>query len=90
MIDVSTIRSLELIQNLHDRKSTDCLFGLLNSTQTPMGTRLLRSSILQPLIDKETLELRYDALEELTTKEAMFFGVRNGDFVQLHKAQLTI
>ena len=76
MLDLSTIRSLELNQNLQDPKSKDCLFGLLNETLTPMGSRLLRSNILQPLTDEETLNTRYDALGELTTKEDMFFGTR--------------
>ncbi|KAF2649594.1 hypothetical protein K491DRAFT_668687 [Lophiostoma macrostomum CBS 122681] len=76
MIDVSTIYTLELVQNLQNQKSRDCLFGLLNETLTPMGSRLLRSNILQPLTDPETLNTRYDALEELTTKEEMFFGTR--------------
>ena len=76
MIDLSTIHSLELVQNLHDAKSKDCLCGLLNETLTPMGGRLLRSNILQPLTDADTLNTRYDALEELSTKEEMFFAVR--------------
>lgn len=76
MIDLSTIHSLELVQNLQDPKSKACLFGLLNETQTPMGARLLRSSILQPLTDPAVLNTRWDALEELSTKEEMFFGVR--------------
>ncbi|KAK4963762.1 hypothetical protein LTR28_004429 [Elasticomyces elasticus] len=76
MIDVSTICSLELIQNLQSPKSRDCLFGLLNETLTPMGSRLLRSNILQPLTDPETLDTRYDALEELAIKEDMFFATR--------------
>ncbi|KAK8244011.1 DNA mismatch repair protein MutS [Phyllosticta capitalensis] len=76
MIDISTIRALELIQNLENPKSRDCLFGLLNSTQTPMGARLLRSNVLQPLTDIDTLNTRYDALEELSTKEEMFFATR--------------
>lgn len=78
MIDVSTIHSLELIQNLQNPKSKDCLFGLLNETLTPMGARLLRSNILQPLTDVQTLETRYDALEELTSREEMFFATRQG------------
>ena len=78
MIDLSTIRSLELIQNLQNVKSKDCLFGLLNQTLTPMGSRLLRSNILQPLTAKDVLELRYDALEELATKEDMFSSIRQG------------
>ncbi|KAL2354274.1 muts domain V-domain-containing protein [Cryomyces antarcticus] len=78
MINVSTIGSLELIQNLQNPKSSDCLFGLLNQTVTPMGSRLLRSNILQPLTNADTLNTRYDALEELTTKEEMFFATRQG------------
>ena len=78
MIDLSTIRSLELIQNLNDPKSRDCLFGLLNHTLTPMGSRLLKSNILQPLTEKTTLEERYDALQELTTHEEIFSAVRHG------------
>lgn len=78
MIDVSTIYTLELVQNLQNAKSRDCLFGLLNQTLTPMGARLLRSNILQPLTDADTLNFRYDALEELTTREEMFFATRAG------------
>ncbi|KAF2876499.1 muts domain V-domain-containing protein [Massariosphaeria phaeospora] len=77
MIDVSTIYSLELVQNLQNPKSRDCLFGLLNETLTPMGARLLRSNVLQPLTNSETLKTRYDALDELTAKEEMFFTTRS-------------
>ena len=78
MIDLSTIHALELIQNLQDPKSKDCLFGLLNQTLTPMGARLLRSNLLQPLTEKRFLEVRYDALEELVSNEELFFAVRQG------------
>ncbi|GAW14311.1 hypothetical protein ANO14919_037120 [Xylariales sp. No.14919] len=77
MIDLSTIHSLELIQNLHEPRSKDCLFGLLNECLTPMGSRMLRSNIIQPSSQVEsTLLPRYDALEELTMKEDMFFEIR--------------
>jgi len=75
-IDLATIRSLELVQNLQNAKSKDCLFGLLSETLTPMGGRLLRSNILQPITGADILNSRYDAVEELSTKEEMFFGVR--------------
>jgi DNA mismatch repair protein MSH4 len=78
MIDLSTIISLELIQNLQNAKSKDCLFGLLNETLTPMGSRLLRSNILQPSTEPTKLVARYDAVEELSTKEEMFYSVRQG------------
>ncbi|KHJ32550.1 putative dna mismatch repair protein msh4 [Erysiphe necator] len=76
MIDLSTVQSLELIQNLHNSKSKDCLFGLMNETLTPMGARLLKSNILQPSIQEEVLTQRYHALEELITKEEVFMQTR--------------
>jgi DNA mismatch repair protein MSH4 len=79
LIDISTIQSLELIQNLYEAKSKYCLFGLLDETSTPMGTRMLRSNILQPSTQVEhTLNPRFDALDELTGKENMFFEIRTG------------
>ncbi|KAI4663714.1 uncharacterized protein J4E78_004132 [Alternaria triticimaculans] len=76
MIDVSTIYSLELVQNLRDPKSRDCLFGLLNETLTPMGARLLRSNVLQPLTEPEVLNTRYAAVDDMTKKEELFFATR--------------
>lgn len=79
-IDLSTIASLELIQNLQNAKSKDSLFGLLNETLTPMGARLLRANILQPCTENSKLLARYDAVEDLSTKEDMFISVRQGLF----------
>ena len=78
IIDLATIRALELIQNLQNSKSKDCLYGLLNQTLTPMGSRLLKSNLLQPSTDRDVLEKRWDALYELTVKEDVFFAVRQG------------
>lgn len=77
-IDLSTIFSLELIQNLNNARSKDSLFGLMNETLTPMGARLLRANILQPSTDRSKLLARYDAVEDLATKEEMFVSVRQG------------
>lgn len=78
MIDISTIMSLELSQNLLEVKSKHCLFGILNETLTPMGSRLLRSNVLQPSTESSKLTGRYDAIDELISKEAMFYSVRKG------------
>ncbi|KAL2852528.1 muts domain V-domain-containing protein [Aspergillus pseudoustus] len=75
-IDLSTVISLELIQNLHDTKSKESLFGLLNETLTPMGSRLLRTNILQPSTEGSILTARYEAVEDLSTKQEMFVSVR--------------
>lgn len=78
MIDLSTIQSLELIQNVQNAKSKECLFGVMNEAITPMGSRLLRSSILQPSTQADVLMQRYDALDELSTNEGIFFQIRQG------------
>lgn len=77
MISLPTIQALELVQNLQNPSSKACLFGLLNQTLTRMGARKLRSNILQPSTQIElVLRPRYAALEELCTKEDMFFEIR--------------
>jgi DNA mismatch repair protein MSH4 len=77
MIDISAIQSLELLQNLRNSQSKDCLFGFLNHALTPMGSRLLRSNILQPsTLTDEVLTPRYDALDEIVMNEAMFVEIR--------------
>ena len=78
MIDLPTMASLELIQNLQNAKSRDCLFGLLNETMTPMGARFLRSNVLQPSTDAEKISKRQDAVDELSSKEDIFFAIRSG------------
>lgn len=77
LIDPTTMHSLELIQNLQDSKLTDCLFGLLNNTYSAMGARLLRTNILQPVLEVSTLEQRLDAVEEFTQHEQMFFQAKD-------------
>jgi DNA mismatch repair protein MSH4 len=46
-----------------------------------MGSRLLRSSLLQPSTQGDVLTQRYEALEELSNKEDMFFQTRQGKLV---------
>jgi DNA mismatch repair protein MSH4 len=76
MIDLSTIQSLELIQNIQNAKSKHCLFGLMNETCTPMGSRHLRSLILQPSTQPDILLKRYDAVDELMSNDDMFYQTR--------------
>ena len=46
--DVATVKNLELIANTHNPSSGHSLFGVLDHTKTAMGSRLVRSNILQP------------------------------------------
>jgi len=79
MIDLHTIQAMELVQNLQNNKGKESLFGLLNHTLTPMGSRMLRSNILQPSTEVDLiLKPRFDAVEDLSAHEDMFFAVRKG------------
>lgn len=76
MIDASTAKNLELLQNLRDPTSDITLYGILNYTKTPGGARLLRANILQPPSDLETITMRQDAVGELTEKEEVFYNLQ--------------
>jgi DNA mismatch repair protein MutS len=64
-LDQVTVRNLELVEPLfagQDDRAT--LFHTLDACQTPMGKRLLRATILRPLVDADALEARYEAVAE--------------------------
>ncbi len=64
-LDGVTRRNLELTQTLHEGKVEGSLLGVLDRTLTPMGGRLLRRWVQQPLTDLESIRERLDAVEEL-------------------------
>lgn len=45
------------------------LLGTIDETETQMGKRLLRSSILQPFVKETQIKARLDAVEELVTNQ---------------------
>jgi DNA mismatch repair protein MutS len=61
-LDPATRRSLELTQNLADGSRRFTLLGVLDQTCTPMGARLLRRWIEQPLLDTQEIKRRHDAV----------------------------
>lgn len=65
LLDSATRRNLELTETLRDKQKRGSLLWVLDKTKTAMGGRLLRSMIEQPLIDKDEMERRLDAIEEL-------------------------
>ncbi len=65
ILDGPTQRNLELITNQHDGSSNHTLFSILDGATTPMGSRMIKKWIMRPLIKKEAIVQRYDALEQL-------------------------
>ncbi len=65
VLDSSTIRNLELIENLRDRTEYGTLRQVIDNTRTSAGSRLLTSWILRPSLKHSTILTRIDSTEEL-------------------------
>ena len=66
LLDPNTRRNLELTESLRGKGKKGTLLSLLDKTCTAMGGRLLRSWVEQPLTDREEINRRLDAVEEMT------------------------
>ena len=64
-MDIHTKRNLELTENLRLKERMYSLLWLLDNTKTAMGSRKLKQWIENPIIDKDTLNKRYDIVETL-------------------------
>ncbi|MFX1343940.1 MAG: DNA mismatch repair protein MutS [Promethearchaeota archaeon] len=63
-LDYITQRNLELIKSLWERGKDATLYSIFNHTQTPMGARLLKKFILQPLTDIEEINQRLNIIQK--------------------------
>lgn len=64
-LDRATRRNLELTESLRSGERRGSLLWLLDKTCTAMGARLLRSWVEEPLISRERIMARLDAVEAL-------------------------
>ncbi|MDO5381839.1 MAG: DNA mismatch repair protein MutS [Eubacteriales bacterium] len=65
LIDSSSRRNLELVETMREKKKNGSLLWVLDKTKTAMGARTLRTFIEQPLINKDEIIRRQDAIQEL-------------------------
>ncbi len=63
LLDEATRRNLELTQSIRAGTVQGSLLGVLDATLTPMGGRLLRKRLNQPLLDVAAINARLDAVE---------------------------
>lgn len=70
-IDIYSMRNLELLETMRDKKTKGSLFSVLNSTKTSMGGRLLRKWITMPLVNCAKIQNRHLAVQELLTNPIM-------------------
>ena len=64
-IDETTRRNLELLRSMRYGSNFGSLISILNKTETPMGARLLTQWLLNPLLQKDEIEKRQDAVHTL-------------------------
>ena len=63
-LDQVTARNLELVEPLFfDAGPETTLFRTMDACCTPMGKRLLRASLLRPMIEPTAIEARYEAVD---------------------------
>jgi len=67
-MDVHTVRNLELVETLRLKERTYSLIWLLDKCKTAMGSRKLKSWVLNPLKDKTKINERYDRIEKLNNE----------------------
>ncbi len=76
VLDANTRRNLELTETIRGGRVQGSLLGVLDRTITPMGSRLLRTWIGQPLLDLNKLNARLEAVSALHAD-----GVRRAEVV---------
>ncbi len=64
-LDIATQRNLELTEALHDGSKKGTLLSIIDHTQTPMGARLMRHWIKQPLLDPKAINVRQEGIATL-------------------------
>jgi DNA mismatch repair protein MutS len=76
-LDEMTRRNLELVESLRGGELAGTLLSVLDRTTTPMGQRLLRQWLLAPLLEREAIERRLDAVTVLVRDPVGRAGVRD-------------
>ncbi|XP_075243808.1 mutS protein homolog 4-like [Convolutriloba macropyga] len=86
-IQYNSVTQLELIRNMSNPKSRESLFGILNHCKTPGGQKMLRTNLLVPPKDLDTILDRQQVVEELVANEEFLNRLRTRlvNFSDLYK-----
>ena len=64
ILDHATQTNLELIRNVHDGSRKNTLCEVIDGALTPMGSRMIKKWIMRPLVKKQAIIQRHDAVEQ--------------------------
>jgi DNA mismatch repair protein MutS len=77
-LDPETVRHLELVEKTAGTvPNGGTLLTILDRTKTPMGLRLLRSYLLEPLLDVDEINARLSAVTELHRNGEVRAGIQD-------------
>jgi len=71
VLDQTTLRNLEVMRSVRDGGTENTLASILDRTHTPMGARMLKKWLVEPLVNIDAINDRLDAVEELVSKTAV-------------------
>ncbi len=70
-LNSETVRNLELVETIRGKDRINSLLWFMDKTKTAMGSRLLKSFIISPILDKKEIEKRHN-LVGLLIKEFLY------------------
>jgi DNA mismatch repair protein MutS len=76
ILDETTIKNLELLENLRDGTSVNTLLEILDSTVTSMGGRLLKKWLIEPLLDIDAIILRQNAVDFFYRNQDILYKIQ--------------
>ncbi len=77
VLDAATRRNLELTETIRNSGGRGTLLKVIDQTLTPMGARLIRQWIHQPLLDVQRIHLRQQRIDQLYQDGVFRAAVRN-------------
>lgn len=77
VLDEITLRNLELVSTIRGEAKNGTLLSVLDKTGTSMGARLLKSCLVSPLLNRQQIEERLDAVSFFFDHPLIRSEVRN-------------
>ena len=76
LLDATTLKNLEITKSMQSGETEGSLLWVIDETLTPMGGRLLRTWLLNPLLDAEEIGKRQDAVSALMDDPEKFSKIK--------------
>lgn len=75
-IDAASWRSLEISRTIRSGSREGSLFGVIDRSSTPMGSRMLGDWLAAPLASRDAINLRHDVVGEISKDQKLRNGIR--------------